>query len=55
LLFAEHDPCLLFTKEGYDAAASAFPDAMRVTCREKPSVSESFAEALRAFCREVSP
>jgi hypothetical protein len=53
LLLAEHDPCLLFTKEGYEAAVSAFPDSMRVSCREKPSVSAAFAEALRDFCREV--
>lgn len=51
MLLAEHDPCLLFTKEGYEAAVSAFPDAMRVSCREKPSVSPAFAEALREFCR----
>lgn len=53
LLLAEHDPCLLFTKEGYEAAVSAFPDSMRVSCREKPSVSPAFAEALRELCREV--
>jgi len=55
LLLAEHDPCLLFTKEGYEAAVSAFPNSMRVSCREKPSVSPAFAEALREFCREVVP
>jgi hypothetical protein len=55
LLMAEHDPCLLFTKEGYEAAVAAFPDSMRLTCREKPSVSPAFAEALREFCREVVP
>jgi hypothetical protein len=53
LLLAEHDPCLLFTKDGYDAAVSAFPDSMRVSCREKPTVSATFAEALREFCRKV--
>jgi pimeloyl-ACP methyl ester carboxylesterase len=53
LLLAEHDPCLLFTKEGYEAAVSAFPDSMRVSCREKPTVSPTFAEALREFCGEV--
>jgi hypothetical protein len=55
LLLAEHDPCLLFTKEGYDAAVSAFTDSMQVSCREKPTVSPAFAEALREFCREVAP
>jgi hypothetical protein len=54
LLLAQHDPCLLFTKEGYEAAVAAFPDSMRVSCREKPSVSPIFAEALREFCREVA-
>ena len=54
MLFAEHDPCLLFTKEGYEAAVSAFPDSMRVTCREKPSVSPTFAGALQEFCREMA-
>jgi pimeloyl-ACP methyl ester carboxylesterase len=53
LLLAEHDPCLLFTKEGYEAAASAFPDSMQVSCREKPTVSPSFADALREFCARV--
>jgi hypothetical protein len=54
LLLAEHDPCLLFTKEGYEAAVSAFPDAMRVSCVEKPTVSQAFADALQEFCREVT-
>ncbi len=54
LLLAEHDPCLLFTKEGYEAAVSAFPDSMRVSCREKPTVSPSFAAALREFCASVA-
>jgi pimeloyl-ACP methyl ester carboxylesterase len=54
LLFAAHDPCLLFTREGYDAAVAAFPDAMRVTCTDKPSVSPTFADALREFCRSVA-
>jgi hypothetical protein len=55
LLLAEHDPCLLFTKEGFRAATEAFPEAMTVTCREKPTVSPDFAEALRAFCLEAVP
>jgi pimeloyl-ACP methyl ester carboxylesterase len=54
LLLAEHDPCLLFTKEGYEAAVSAFPDSMQVSCREKPTVSPSFASALRDFCASVA-
>jgi hypothetical protein len=54
LLLAEHDPCLMFTQEGYQAAVSRFPDAMRVSCREKPTVSPAFAEALRDFCEAVA-
>ncbi len=54
MLFAEHDPCLLFTKDGYEAAVSAFPESMQVSCREKPTVSPAFADALREFCREVA-
>ena len=54
MLLAEHHPCLLFTREGYEAAASAFPDSMQVTCREKPSVSPAFADALREFCLETA-
>jgi hypothetical protein len=53
LLLAQHDPCLLFTKEGYEAAVAAFPDSMQVSCREKPTVSPDFARALREFCRDV--
>lgn len=52
LLLAEHDGCLFFTGEGYAAAAEAFPDAMRASCAEKPSVSATFANALRTFCRD---
>ena len=55
LLLAQHDPCLLFTTEGYEAAVSAFPDSTQVSCREKPSVSRTFADALREFCRAVAP
>jgi hypothetical protein len=52
MLFAEHDPCLLFTTEGYREAVTAFPDVMRVSCPEKPTVSPAFAEALEQFCRQ---
>jgi len=53
LLLAEHDPCLLFTKEGYEAAVAAFPEAMRITCREKPNLSAEFTDALREFCARL--
>ncbi|HEX4720098.1 MAG TPA: hypothetical protein VH300_16360 [Thermoleophilaceae bacterium] len=51
LLLAEHRGCVFFTPEGYAAAVEAFPDAVAVSCPEKPSVSATFAEALRTFCR----
>lgn len=53
LLLAEHDPCLLFTREGYLAAVEALPAAMTVTCSEKPTVSPAFAQALRRFCEKI--
>jgi pimeloyl-ACP methyl ester carboxylesterase len=52
LLLAEHDGCLVFTREGYAAAVEAFPDAMTVSCAEKPTVSTTFADALRTFSCE---
>jgi pimeloyl-ACP methyl ester carboxylesterase len=54
MLLAEHDPCLLFTKDGFEAAAAALPHSMRVSCREKPTVSPTFAEALREFSLEAA-
>jgi pimeloyl-ACP methyl ester carboxylesterase len=49
LLMAEHRDCLVFRREGFEHAARAFPGAMRVTTREKPSCSPAFADALREF------
>lgn len=50
LLLARHKGCLLFTDEGFEDAAGAFPEAEAVTCAEKPGTSLEFAEALREFC-----
>lgn len=55
VLLAKHDGCLLFTTEGYAAAAAAFPAARSMTFEDKPSASPEFAEALRAFCLELQP
>lgn len=52
MLFAKHQGCLMFTPEGFEDVATAFPDATTVSVTEKPSVSLDFAEALRSFCLE---
>ena len=53
MLLARHRGCLLFTDEGFEDAARAFPDARAITCAEKPGTSREFAEALREFCAQV--
>ena len=53
LLFAKHEGCLSSTDEGFEDAASAFPQARTIRCDEAPSVSSEFARALRPFCEEV--
>ncbi len=50
LLLAQHHGCLVFTPEGFDTAASAFPDATTVTVQKSTSASEEFVAALGAFC-----
>jgi pimeloyl-ACP methyl ester carboxylesterase len=50
LLLAEHYPCLLWTREGFHDASAAFPDARRIICESKPSVSPQFAEAVIELC-----
>lgn len=50
MLLAKHNGCLLFTDEGFEDAAAAFPHARAITCTEKPSTSADFAAALREFC-----
>jgi pimeloyl-ACP methyl ester carboxylesterase len=49
-LLARHKGCLLFTDEGFEDAVAAFPEAVAVTCPEKPGTSPDFAIALREFC-----
>ena len=55
LLFAEHRGCLLFTREGFEDAVAAFPDAETTSMEVKPSTSPEFAEALRGFCARLEP
>lgn len=53
-LLAQHEGCLLFTNEGFDAAVDALPAAQAVKVPEKPSGSEEFAGKLRAFCAQLA-
>jgi hypothetical protein len=53
LLFAKHDGCLMSTEEGFDDAAREFPEARTMSTKAAPPSSETFADALRAFCTEV--
>jgi hypothetical protein len=43
----------MFTDEGFDDAAAAFPGAATASVKDKPSVSAEFADRLRQFCDEV--
>ena len=50
LLFAKHEGCIMFTPEGFAEAVAAFPRAKTVSDEVKPTASERFGAALRAFC-----
>jgi hypothetical protein len=53
LLFAKHEGCLASTDEGFEDAAATFPEARLVSVTDAPLTSPEFAEALRAFCKDV--
>jgi hypothetical protein len=53
LLLVKHNGCLMFTEEGYDDAAAAFPRAETASADDKPSVSREFADRLREFCEAI--
>jgi hypothetical protein len=55
LFLAQHDGCLMFTAEGYQAAKAAVPAARSMSFPDKPSASPEFAEALRTFCLDLRP
>ena len=55
MLFAEHRGCLLFTKEGFEDAVAAFPEAKTAWTEAKPSADPRFSELLREFCAELEP
>jgi len=50
LLLAKHDGCLGKTDEGFEDIVAAFPEAQTAICPETCTASQTFAEALRAFC-----
>jgi hypothetical protein len=52
MLLARHRGCLLFTDEGFEDARAAHPEAVAITCAEKPGTSSDFADALREFCAQ---
>jgi hypothetical protein len=54
VLLAQHEGCLMFTAEGFEDAAAAFPDAVVVSCTDKPSTSPKFVESLREFCGSLA-
>jgi hypothetical protein len=54
LLFAKHQGCIGSTEEGFEDAVAAFPQARVISAPDAPSVSTEFAEALRAFCFDLS-
>ena len=53
MLLAQHDGCLVFTSEGFEDLAAAFPDARRVGVPKPPPASDEFADTLRDFCERV--
>jgi pimeloyl-ACP methyl ester carboxylesterase len=55
LLLAKHEGCLVFTAEGFDDAAAAFPAADTAVIQRASSASDEFAAALRDFCEVLTP
>ena len=53
MLFVEHKGCLLFTREGFEDAAAAFPRARTAVMDVKPSANPEFSELLREFCSNL--
>jgi hypothetical protein len=53
LLLVKHEGCLMYTDEGFEDAAAAFPRAATASVKDKPSVSAEFADRLREFCEAI--
>ena len=49
MLLVEHAGCLMWTREGFEDAIAALPDAIRTSVDQKPSVSPAFAAMLKDF------
>jgi pimeloyl-ACP methyl ester carboxylesterase len=49
MLLVEHAGCLLWTRESFEDAIAALPNAIRTSVDQKPSVSPAFAQILRDF------
>jgi pimeloyl-ACP methyl ester carboxylesterase len=50
LLLAKHEGCLIFTDEGFERAAAAFPDAPTLRVSAAPVSSPRFGDAIRELC-----
>jgi hypothetical protein len=48
-----HDGCLMWTREGFEDAASAVPEARTVECDGVPLADPRFADAIRELCARV--
>lgn len=53
LLLVEHKGCLMWTREGFEDAERAFPDADTASVELKPSVNPEFAKLLKDFCAKL--
>jgi hypothetical protein len=49
MLFVKHEGCLMYTDEGFEDVAAAFPEAETAAVPDKPSVSPEFGARLREF------
>ena len=54
MLLVEHRGCLGWTREGYEDAVAAFPEAMTGSVESKASCDPRFAELIREFCEALS-
>jgi pimeloyl-ACP methyl ester carboxylesterase len=54
MLLVEHRGCLGWTREGYEDAVAAFPEAMTGTVESKASCDPKFAELIREFCEGLA-
>lgn len=53
ILLVEHAGCLMWTREGFEDAIAALPEAVRTSVDRKPSASPEFAELLRDFVHRL--